>query len=1010
MSSTRESHGVATVRQICACLACGALAAVIILSLGAKRAEAAGPAWTEYSGNPVFGQAVGSPAAYYPSVVYDAAQFSGRGTSSYLKMWYDNGTSMGLATSDDGTAWTNRGAVTLARNGRHALVKYFPAGFAGRNSGDNPSSGTMYYRMWYWDPNLIYTVSAMRHTESADGMAWYNDQPLQNGTVPIVSGVDPSWNRGSYGPCDILYNPGAANSGYDWVFTMYFDGTTGGAERIGLGFSSDGVTWTGYDANADGQADPVLQGSGAGWDSNYVSRATVIKNSPSSYEMWFSGGTGSMDQGIGYATSSDGMNWVKDSGNPVFHASNTGYPGYPWRSSRTYCPAVLKTGGIYRMWFAGVNSSGRYSIGYARVVPAVVWVDDSWQSQADVNAFNLSLLWGYDAFNTVQGGIDAVAVAGTVNVREGTYTPAGGRVIVNKSITVQAEPGLTVRPKINTSYAGWTNCAIQIGADNVVFQGFEVDNRAAHATGLRGYIVGDYGAARNGWVVRNCDIHNGRNAIRPVGNNVTIEYNNLHETESDLINAEYGNCYGLKVSHNWLHSHHSDLGGKPAGLTYNVSSTGGANVEVTYNYAWACRTFIDFQNNGGLSPANHVLVAHNTVDFWIGDLPDPVNTQNGEQMSLAWWSGSGNSWNGPNFEIRDNLFTRQKWYAVVDTDAYLQGQITLRKNMFWQWYLRKDWYPTYAYPNEWPGPRGAVGWDNMGPGNQFVMQDCITGDPLYLATGATPDQYYALRCGSPALDAATDGTNIGAWQGDPGPTPVDLQIDKARQGSGFVIGGEIVTYTLTITNAGRYAVDAVVTDTFPSAVVSGVSCEGCMPAGSSAVWSLPPFTGTQVLTLALTTVTDYTGVLTNCAVITPTPCAEESDPADNEACVEDYVVSPTPVTVTDLAAGPDGQGVLISWETVQEVDMLGFNVFRSATPEGERQQLNQSLIPAQSPGQLIKGYYSHRDGTAALGVVYYYWLQAVDTSGSDWHGPVRGVWGSRISLPAIQCVRDEQQY
>ena len=110
----------------------------------------------------------------------------------------------------------------------------------------------------------------------------------------------------------------------------------------------------------------------------------------------------------------------------------------------------------------------------------------------------------------------------------------------------------------------------------------------------------------------------------------------------------------------------------------------------------------------------------------------------------------------------------------------------------------------------------------------------------------------------------------------------------------------------------------------------------------------------------------------------------------------------------DLTARPDGQGVLISWETAQESDMLGFNVYRSATPEGERQQLNQRLIPAQSPGQLIRAYYSCRDGTAGRGVVYYYWLEAVDTSGSDWHGPVRGVWGNGVFIPMILRGGDEQ--
>ena len=372
---------------------------------------------------------------------------------------------------------------------------------------------------------------------------------------------------------------------------------------------------------------------------------------------------------------------------------------------------------------------------------------------------------------------DAVAdaVSGdTVTVHQGTYTPAGGRLILNKALVLRADPALGIagpgpqaRPVINTLYTGWGDCAIQIGADGVVIDGLEITN--ASAGSLVGYIIGDYNSARNNWIVRNCDVHDGRNAIRPIGNEIIIEYNNLHETRSDLINAQYGNCYGLRVRNNWLHSHHSDLSDKPAGLTYTCSSSSPgawADVEIVYNYCWACRTFVDFEKGSGLAPANQILIAHNTCDYWIGSLPDPPqSTDNAQQMSLAWWTSSG-SWNGPNFEIRDNIFARQKWYAIVDTDTYLQGQITVQNTLFWNWYLVDGYYPAYAYPIEWPGARGAVGWQDMGAGNEFVMTGCITEDPLFTFTGSTPDEYYSLTGYlSPAYQAATDGLNIGAWQG-----------------------------------------------------------------------------------------------------------------------------------------------------------------------------------------------------------------------------------------------------
>jgi len=364
------------------------VALVLILALPASALALC--EWTEYADNPVFGQGVGGPKAYYPSVLYDADEFSGHGASAKYKMWYGTSDSQtGLATSDDGVSWTDLGAVMT--DGYHATVEYYLDGFAGANTGDSPSGSTMYYRMWYWDPSFLYNVAAISYTESPDGVNWYNYQPLQNGVVSIVSSGDPWWNRGSYGPCDILYNPGASNTGTDWTFTMYYDGTTGGDEAIGLGFSSDGITWTGYDADSDGKADPVLSGTYAAsdWDYNYVSRATIIKNAADDYEMWYSGGVGAMNNGIGYATSSDGINWARDANNPIFHKDDTGYPGYPWRQSRTYCPMVIKDGSSYKMWFSGKDASGNYAIGYATATPPIVEVNLDIKPGSDPNSINL---------------------------------------------------------------------------------------------------------------------------------------------------------------------------------------------------------------------------------------------------------------------------------------------------------------------------------------------------------------------------------------------------------------------------------------------------------------------------------------------------------------------------------------------------------------------------------------------------------------------------------------------
>jgi len=81
--------------------------------------------------------------------------------------------------------------------------------------------------------------------------------------------------------------------------------------------------------------------------------------------MWYSGGAEASHEGIGYAYSKDGLNWIKDENNPIFSSSD----GIEWRTCRTYNPAVLINGNTYKMWFSGVNDSSAYSIGYATATP-----------------------------------------------------------------------------------------------------------------------------------------------------------------------------------------------------------------------------------------------------------------------------------------------------------------------------------------------------------------------------------------------------------------------------------------------------------------------------------------------------------------------------------------------------------------------------------------------------------------------------------------------------------------
>jgi hypothetical protein len=349
------------------------------LFLATVPAKAADVTFVEYASNPVYDPPNSSDKAYYPCVLYDKNQFSSHGALYYYKMWYADGQGQfeAVTYSDDGINWSEPVQTTgILAGGYHAKIVYIPGGYSA-------PGGPYYYKIWYWDSNVHdvpYTIDGIRTADSTDGVTWANDTVItQNGGAPLVTGVWPDWNRGTYGPVSVIYNSAATNTGnnpFNYTFAMYYDGTTGGVESIGLGYSADGNTdWRIY-----GTAPVLDHGTVGDWDSDYATAGTVIHGFDGVWRMWYSGSgpSGGGNQGIGYATSADGINWTKDPGNPIFSI----YQGVAWRDSRCYTPSVLYSStrfdgngaaSAYKMWFTGeASATGNRTIGYAATLPATL--------------------------------------------------------------------------------------------------------------------------------------------------------------------------------------------------------------------------------------------------------------------------------------------------------------------------------------------------------------------------------------------------------------------------------------------------------------------------------------------------------------------------------------------------------------------------------------------------------------------------------------------------------------
>lgn len=111
-----------------------------------------------------------------------------------------------------------------------------------------------------------------------------------------------------------------------------------------------------------------------------------------------------------------------------------------------------------------------------------------------------------------------------------------------------------------------------------------------------------------------------------------------------------------------------------------------------------------------------------------------------------------------------------------------------------------------------------------------------------------------------------------------------------------------------------------------------------------------------------------------------------------------FVVT-TSVAVTSLEAYRSRGSVVVSWTTASERDVLGFNVYRSASLAAPAQRANPTLLAAHGDGVYV--FKDVKPGNAQ-----FYWIEIVAADGAQLIGPV-SVQAARFQLylPALQRQR-----
>ncbi|MCJ7571049.1 MAG: PKD domain-containing protein, partial [Candidatus Thermoplasmatota archaeon] len=241
-----------------------------------------------------------------------------------------------------------------------------------------------------------------------------------------------------------------------------------------------------------------------------------------------------------------------------------------------------------------------------------VWIDDSWHGQSDVNSYNPNLIWGINAFNTIQRGVNVLCPCGTVHVLSGTYVE---QILINKSLQMlgENEPLIILSPTaksftIHGSVESWVPIILAYG-------GILIGNDIT-GTGNIGVIID--GFKFDG---RNCP------------HSVSILY---HDVESNCVPAIISNNtitkvdIGIKIDGcsddtTIIHNRITWAKGTIGKIGIIITSSGGCepiNVEIHYNY-------IGIPCSMNIGVWNQVSITVDAILNWWGEDDGPGNPSGG---------------------------------------------------------------------------------------------------------------------------------------------------------------------------------------------------------------------------------------------------------------------------------------------------------------------------------------------------------------------------------------------
>jgi beta-1,2-mannobiose phosphorylase / 1,2-beta-oligomannan phosphorylase len=199
------------------------------------------------------------------------------------------------------------------------------------------------FKMWFsWR-----VKQGIGYTESTDGLHW--------GAPRLVFKPLPwsPWEGDEVNRPVVVFAQGKYRM---WYTGQMIPALKEGSSRFGYAESDDGVNWSRK------LPEPVLYPTEP-WEEKTLMCPHVNFNAEKNlYEMWYSGGSNAEADAIGYASSEDGIRWVKHNSNPVFVHD----PKNLWEQDKVLACQVIKDKDYYYMLYLGHIHLQRGSIGMAR--------------------------------------------------------------------------------------------------------------------------------------------------------------------------------------------------------------------------------------------------------------------------------------------------------------------------------------------------------------------------------------------------------------------------------------------------------------------------------------------------------------------------------------------------------------------------------------------------------------------------------------------------------------------